>query len=61
MIVEHAKTEMHNEACEFEDMQEAQKLVKKYKKKKKNDPKKIHPLEKVYRTWTSYLKIGKRA
>ena len=60
-IVEHAKTEMHNEAYEFEDMQEAQKLVKKYKKKKKNDPKKIHPLEKVYRTWTSYLKIGKRA
>ena len=32
-IVEHAKTEMHNKACEFEDMQEAQKLGEKYKKK----------------------------
>ena len=25
---------MHNKACEFEDMEEAQKLGKKYKKKK---------------------------
>ena len=32
-IVEHAKTEMHNKACGFEDMQEAQKLGEKYKKK----------------------------
>ena len=28
-IVEHAKTEMYNKACEFEDMQEAQKLGEK--------------------------------
>ena len=32
-IVEHAKTEMHTKACEFEDIQEAQKLGEKYKKK----------------------------
>ena len=28
-IVEYAKTEMHNKACEFEDMQEAKKLGEK--------------------------------
>ena len=33
-IVEHAKIKMHSKACEFQDMEEAQKLEKKYKKKK---------------------------
>ena len=32
VIVEHAKTEIHNKICEFEDMQEAQKFQEKYKK-----------------------------
>ena len=31
-IIEHTKTEMHEKACEFEDMQEAQKHEEKYKK-----------------------------
>ena len=51
VIVEHAKTEMHNEACEFEDMQEAQKLVKKYKKKKKMTQKK-------YTHWRKFTEHG---
>ena len=31
-IVERVKTEMHNKACEFEDMEKAQELGEKYKK-----------------------------
>ena len=30
-IVEHTKTEMHEKACEFEDIQAAQKLEERYK------------------------------
>ena len=57
-IVEYGKTEMHNKASEFEDMQEARKLGEKDKKKRLQQQ--IHLLEKVCGKWTSYLKIGKR-
>ena len=56
-IVEHAKTEMHNKACEFEDMQEAQKLGEKYKKMTSTAN---TPIGESLRARASYLKIGER-
>ena len=48
-IVEHAKAEMHDKACEFEDMQEAQKLGEKYKKNDFNSK---------YTHWRKFTKHG---
>ena len=56
-IVEHAKTEMHNKACEFEDMQEAQKLGEKYKKMTSTAN---TPIGESLRAGARYLKIGER-
>ena len=37
-IIEHAKAKMHKKDCEFEDIQETQKLGDKYKKKMTSTP-----------------------
>ena len=48
-IIERVKTEMHNKACEFEDMEKAQELGEKYKKNYFNSK---------YTHWRKFMEHG---